>query len=133
MLHVKANGKEVYALDPQTSRLSILDAETGVKNQDIVVVGEPFEMVSVAGGATLLTLGKKGVTTVITTTTSIKKMGEWMLSGDEAEVRAAEVSPDQRFAVVLTNQGVRGVSAFGVLLPLVEGVKNATDFLFLAK
>lgn len=130
VMHVRPDGKSVYALDPQTGYLTQVDTTSGEIMKNISLKGLAYEIVPLGRSATLLTVGEKGVGIIDAETQTVRD--EWILGGGEKiKVTGAGVSPDGNAAILLSNAGARGVAADGRLLPVIEGTKHVVDYLFI--
>ncbi len=126
MIHI--GDSSVYALDPQTSYVAIIDPASGEKvGLQIPVAGGAQELVPLHDGSLLAVRGLGGVSVI--STASGEKSDEWVLEGKDSIVRAIETGEDG-LAIVLTNRGVRAIDRDGKLTPLVKGVGDGVDFLF---
>lgn len=129
MMHLREDGKTLWAIDPQTGGISAIDTETGeIRKRLAPKVGT--HSITPLGGNHFAAVGERGVVIVDASTDTI--VDEWALSGNEKIVihdvgRSAGLGS----AVVLSAAGARGIGPDGKLQPMIEGTKNVVDYLFL--
>lgn len=128
MMHLREDGKSVWAIDPQSGGVTAVDTETGEIRKRLAPKFATHSITPL-GGKYLAAVGERGVVIIDAGADTI--VDEWALSGsDKIVIHEVGRSDDLRSAVVLSAAGARGIGTDGKLQPMVEGTKNVVDYLF---
>ncbi|MEO7135468.1 MAG: hypothetical protein ABI024_14755 [Vicinamibacterales bacterium] len=102
---VRPDGKEIYALNTQTSDVTVIDADTGQVIEKVAAGGFAIRFMPSASAALVVSSS----TVAVIDFASHQKLTD-LVSGSQAGFNGAKLSPDARFAVLHGPQGLMFVS-----------------------
>lgn len=125
-LAVRGDGKFAYALDSQTSYVTVADAATGERVDNIRIGGGAQELVPLGAGRFIAAVSESSVSIIDTQSNS--KTGDVSLPG---EIRDFVIAPNGEVAVALAKEKLVAIdSATGKIATEMSGVKRPLQVLF---
>lgn len=126
MMVIRPDGKFAYAIDPQTSYITVIDGESGERLSSIAVGAGAREAVAMKDASTIAVLGSKSVTFFDTKTND--KRGEATFTG---EVRGFETSADRTRGVAITDGRIAVYDEMGNPVGETVVMKRPAHWVFL--